>query len=101
MSRVSKCPVENAKTTTIAPKNATFGIIRTFNIEASNISNYYYFPHVTKQDYDRAFKNTYKEAFEHPDLSPTLAARINGRFLTEISAPDNTQEEKRNWPLCE
>ena len=89
MSRASKCPVENAKKTQITPKNATFGITtRTFNnaisfwhynqdnIEASNISNYYYFPHVSKQDYDRAFENARKEALEHPDLSPTLAARI-------------------------
>jgi hypothetical protein len=58
-------------------KNATFGIITTtFNIESSNISNYYYFPQVTKQDYNRAFKNTRKEALGHPDLPPTLAARI-------------------------
>jgi hypothetical protein len=45
------------------------------NIEASNISNYYYFPHDTKQHYTRAFENTRKEALEHLDLSPTLAAR--------------------------
>jgi hypothetical protein len=77
VSRVSKCPVENAKNTQITPKNATFSIVTTtFNIESANISNYYYFPHVTKQDYDRAFENTRKEALEHPDLSPTSAARI-------------------------
>ena len=77
MSRASKCPVENAKNIQITPENASFGIVtRTFNIESSNMSNYYYFPHVTKQDYDRAFENARKEALGQPDLSPTSAARI-------------------------
>ncbi len=45
-------------------------------MEASNASNYYYFPHVTKQDYDHAFNTVYNEALEHLDLSSTSATRI-------------------------
>jgi hypothetical protein len=54
-----------------------FELSRAFDImEASNVSNYYYFPHVTKQDYDRAFNSARNEALKDPDLSTTSAARI-------------------------
>ena len=39
-------------------------------------SNYYYFPHVTKEDYDRAFNNARKWALENPEERPRAAARI-------------------------
>jgi hypothetical protein len=45
-------------------------------MEASNSSNYFHFPHVTKQDYDRAFNNARNDALKDPELTPTSAARI-------------------------
>jgi hypothetical protein len=40
-------------------------------------SNYYYFPHVSKQDYDRAFNDARLWALENPTESPRTAARIH------------------------
>jgi hypothetical protein len=88
VSRSSECPADNTKNTKIAPKNALFSIairtifcnlytpIQTSNIEASKSSNYYYFPHVIKQDYNCAFNNTRKDALNTPELGFTLAAKI-------------------------
>jgi hypothetical protein len=45
-------------------------------MEASNSSNYFHFPYVTKQDYDRAFNNARNDALKDPELTPILAARI-------------------------
>jgi len=45
-------------------------------MEASNSSNYFYFPHVTKQDYNRAFNNVYNNALKDPELTSILAAKI-------------------------
>jgi hypothetical protein len=39
-------------------------------------SNYYYFPHVTKPDYDRAFEQARQWALENLEESPITAARI-------------------------
>ena len=70
------------------PKNALFNIIprtinytlhatiQTYKIKASNSSNYFHFPHVTKQDYNYAFNNAYNNALKDPKLTPILAAKI-------------------------
>jgi hypothetical protein len=92
VSRLTKCPIGNARNTKNtpknAPKNALFNIvpgtinytlyatIQTYRIKASNLSNYFYFPHVTKQDYDHAFNNICNNALKDPKLTPILAARI-------------------------
>ena len=39
-------------------------------------SNYYYFPHVTKPDYDRAFEQARQWALENLEESLITAARI-------------------------
>jgi hypothetical protein len=39
-------------------------------------SDYYYFPHVTKQDYDQAFNAARLWALDHPEEASTTAARI-------------------------
>jgi hypothetical protein len=88
VSRSTKCPIGNARNTKNTPKNALFNIaprtinytlhttIQTYKIEASNSSNYFHFPHVTKQDYNRAFNNAHNNALKDPKLTPTSAARI-------------------------
>jgi hypothetical protein len=38
-------------------------------------SNYYYFPHITKQDYDRAFENARQWALKNREESPRTAAK--------------------------
>jgi len=50
--------------------------MQTSNMEASKSLNFYYFPHVTKQDYDCAFNNARKDALDNPELSSILVARI-------------------------
>jgi hypothetical protein len=39
-------------------------------------SSYYYFPHITKQEYDRACNDARLWALENPEEQPTAAARI-------------------------
>jgi hypothetical protein len=44
------------------------------SLESAN--TYYYFPHVTKEDYDRAFNTARLWALEHLEEASTAAARI-------------------------
>jgi hypothetical protein len=45
-------------------------------MDTTNPSNYYHFPHVTKQDYDRAFNTARLEVLKEPELLPAAAAKI-------------------------
>jgi hypothetical protein len=45
-------------------------------MDTANPSNCYYFPHVTKQDYDRAFNTARLEVLKDPELLPATASRI-------------------------
>jgi hypothetical protein len=40
-------------------------------MDTTNPSNYYHFPHVTKQDYDRAFNTARLEVLKDPELLRT------------------------------
>jgi hypothetical protein len=40
-----------------------------------DFSDYYYFPHVTKQDYNRAFNTARLEVLETPELLPAAASK--------------------------
>ena len=40
------------------------------------LSNYYYFPHITKENYNRTFNNARKWALENLEERPQDAARI-------------------------
>jgi hypothetical protein len=63
----------------IAPRTINYTLhatIQTYKIKASNLSNYFYFPYITKQNYNHAFNNTHNNALKDPELTPILAARI-------------------------
>jgi hypothetical protein len=42
----------------------------------ASLSNYYYFPHVSKEQYNRAFNRAREWALENPKQQLTAAARI-------------------------
>jgi len=83
----SKCPAENAPNPKNPPKNTSFGIDFgtkickwhsrriTININTIDFSDYYYFPHVTKQDYNRAFNTARLDVLKTPELLPATASK--------------------------
>jgi len=95
VSRTSKCPAENAPNPKNPPKNTSFGIDfrtkickwhsrrTTSNINTIDFSDYYYFPHITKQDYNRAFNIARLEVLKTPEL--LLAATSKKYHVKEDS----------------
>jgi len=75
-------PKTPPKTRLLASRSSHFVTANT-NISMANSleigdtsSNYYYFPHVTKPDYDRAFEQARQWALENLEESLITAARI-------------------------
>jgi hypothetical protein len=50
-----------------------------------NPSNYYYFPHVSKQDCNHAFNTARQEVLKDPELLPAVAA--SAYYIKETSFP--------------
>jgi hypothetical protein len=88
VSRETKCLVEKISDAYKHTQKRAFGLRlqdNTFQFVSANMSNslqskstssYFYFPHVTKKDYDQAFNCARTWALEHPDEASTTAARI-------------------------
>jgi hypothetical protein len=89
VSRESKCLAEKMSERENTAKNALFHCaFKTIDLNSaflnmanspeleSTSSNYYYFPHVTKRDYDQAFNTARLWALKHPEEPSTTAARI-------------------------
>ena len=83
----SKCPAENAPNIRNPLKNTSFAIDfgtkickwhsrrTTSKINTINFSDYYYFFHITKQDYNRAFNIARLKVLKTPELLFAIASK--------------------------